>query len=252
MLRYRVIPVLLLKNNGLVKTTKFKNPVYIGDPINAVRIFNEKEVDELILLDIAATKEKREPKYSRIKEIVSEAFMPIGYGGGITRIDQIEKLFNIGVEKVIMNTTIHIHPELINQAAQIFGNQSIVASVDVKKDLWGNFKIYSKGGAVKQKEDLISFLKNIEKLGAGEVFLNSIDNDGLMKGYDTILIEQVCKNISIPVVACGGAGSVQDFSIAIRAGASAVAAGAMFVFQGVHRAVLINYPKYEDLMKFLK
>lgn len=251
MLRYRVIPVLLLKNNGLVKTTRFKKPIYIGDPINAVKIFNDKEVDELILLDITATINKREPDYLRIEEIVSEAFMPIGYGGGINKLEQIEKLFKLGVEKVILNTSAQMNPLLLNKASQIFGNQSIVVSIDVKKDFWGKNNIYTHGGNVKQKTDLISFLRKAIEYGAGEIFINSIDNDGLMKGYNLELIQQVSENVSIPVIACGGAGNVQDFSRAIKAGASAVSAGAMFVFQGVHRAVLISYPKYEELENLL-
>jgi cyclase len=251
MLRYRVIPTLLLKKNGLVKTTRFKNPVYIGDPINAVRIFNEKEVDELILLDITATNEKREPNYRKIEEIVSEAFMPIGYGGGINKLEQIEKLFKLGVEKVVLNTVAHLNPDLIKQATQIFGNQSIVAWIDVKKDYLGKNKIYTNSGKRKQQNNLLEFLRSIEQSGVGEVIINSIDQDGTMAGYDIDLIRQVSKSINIPVVASGGAGKIEDFSEAIKAGASAVSAGAMFVFQGVHRAVLISYPKYEELEKLL-
>src|SRR5450759_3954334 len=201
MLRYRVIPVLLLKNNGLVKTTRFKNPVYIGDPINAVKIFNEKEVDELVLLDITATINKREPDYRRIEEIVSEAFMPIGYGGGINKLGQIEKLFKLGVEKVILNTSAQINPLLLSQASQIFGTQSIAVAIDIKKDFWdNNKKIYTHSGSKKQKTELIPFLKKIEAYGAGEIFINSIDNDGLMRGYDLELIQQVSENVSIPVI----------------------------------------------------
>jgi cyclase len=251
MLRYRVIPVLLLKNNGLVKTTRFRKPIYIGDPINAVKIFNEKEVDELVLLDITATINKREPDYPRIEEIVSEAFMPIGYGGGINKLEQIEKLFKLGVEKVILNTSAQMNPLLLSQASQIFGNQSIVVAIDVKKDFFGKTKIYTHSGTRKQETDLYSFLRKAIEYGAGEIFINSIDNDGLMKGYNLELIQQVSETVSIPVIACGGAGNVQDFSRAIKAGASAVSAGAMFVFQGVHRAVLISYPKYEELENLL-
>ena len=252
MLRYRVIPTLLLKNNGLVKTIKFKNPVYIGDPINAVKIFNDKEVDELILLDITATNDNREPNYDKIAEIVSEAFMPIGYGGGIKSIEQIEKLFRLGIEKVILNTVLHNKPDLVKEASKIFGSQSIVAAIDVKKDFLGNYKVYSCSGTEKEKTDLVSFVNQIEELGAGEVFINSIDCDGTMSGYDVKLIKTVSSGVNLPVVASGGAGSLQDFVKAIKeGGASAVAAGAMFVFQGVHRAVLISYPDYEELEKKL-
>jgi len=252
MLRYRVIPVLLLKNNGLVKTIKFKNPVYIGDPINTVKIFNEKEVDELILLDITATHENREPNYKRIEEIVSEAFMPIGYGGGIRKIEQIEKLFKLGIEKVILNTAAQINPKLIKEASQIFGNQSIVVAIDVKKDIWGKNKIYTHSGTNKQSNNLISLLKQVEEFGAGEIFINSIDKDGTMTGYDIDLIHVVNENVSVPFIISGGAGKTEDFSKAIQAGASAVAAGAIFVFQGIHRAVLISYPKYEELELLLR
>jgi cyclase len=251
MLRYRVIPVLLIKDNGLVKTTRFRNPVYIGDPINAVKIFNEKEVDELILLDITATNENREPNYKRIEEIVSEAFMPIGYGGGINKLEQIEKLFKLGIEKVILNTAAQVNPGLIRQAAEIFGNQSIVVAIDIKKNIWGKNKIYTHSGTKKQNTDIDSFLKIAEESGVGEIFINSIDRDGTMSGYDIELIRHVSGVVSVPVVASGGAGNNKDFSLAITSGASAVAAGAMFVFQGIHRAVLISYPKYEELEKLL-
>jgi cyclase len=252
MLRTRVIPILLLKNNGLVKTIKFKNPVYVGDPINAVKIFNEKEVDELVLLDITATNDKKEINYNKIEEIVSEAFMPIGYGGGIKSLDQIEKLFKLGVEKVIINSEIFKNLDLITDAAKVFGNQSIVASLDVKKDFFGNKKIYSHSGTEKIKEDLVSVCKNLVNAGVGEILINSIDKDGTMSGYDTDLISEVSKSVEVPVVSCGGAGSIEDFAKAVNAGASAVAAGAMFVFQGIHRAVLISYPNYDELENILR
>jgi cyclase len=251
MLRYRVIPTLLLKNGGLVKTTRFKKPVYIGDPINAVKIFNEKEVDELILFDITATNEKRVPNYRMIEEIVSEAFMPIGYGGGINKLDQIEKLYSLGIEKVILNTVAHSNSELIRQAAKIFGSQSIVIAIDVKKDFLGKNWIYTNSGNKKQKENLQEFLQLMVQSGAGEVIINSIDRDGTLKGYDIDLIRDVSKNLSIPVVASGGAGKIEDFSEAIKAGASALAAGAMFVFQGIKKAVLISYPGYSSLERVL-
>lgn len=252
MLRYRIIPTLLLKNGGLVKTMRFKNPVYVGDPINAVQIFNKKEVDELIILDITATLEKTTLNYKKIEEIVSEAFMPIGYGGGINKLEQIEKLFKLGVEKVILNTAAYLNPDLIKQAAQTFGNQSIVVAIDIKKDLLGNNRIYTHSGSKKQDTDLLKALKIFENAGAGEIFINSIDRDGTMTGYDLNLIRLVSENVSVPVVASGGAGKIEHFSQAIKAGASGIAAGAMFVFHGVHRAVLISYPKYEELENILE
>jgi imidazole glycerol-phosphate synthase subunit HisF len=245
----RVIPVLLLKNNGLVKTVKFKNSKYIGDPINAMKIFNTKEVDELVILDIMATKNKREPDYKFIKEIVSEAFMPIGYGGGVSELEHIRKLFQLGVDKVIINSAAILEPDLIKKASEIYGNQSIIVSLDVKKDMWGQYKLYSYPNNKKIKLDLFQFIKKIESLGAGEIIVNSVDNDGVMNGYDTNLVESVAKSVKVPVIALGGAGSIKDLKSAVIHGASAVAAGSLFVYQGIHRGVLISYIKSELLMK---
>lgn len=243
----RIIPVLLLQDGGLVKTVKFKSPKYVGDPINAVRIFNEKEVDELIILDINASKEGNEPNYEHIQEIVSEAFMPVGYGGGISSLKQIDKLFKIGVEKIILNTTAFTNPSLITEASSIYGSQSIVVSIDVKKNIWGEYNIYSHSGLKKQKTELLKSLKDFQEKGAGEIFLNSIDMDGTMCGYDILLIEKAVKALNIPLVAIGGAGNIKHLTEAIQAGASAVGAGSIFVFQGVHRAVLISYITSEDI-----
>lgn len=250
MLRTRVIPILLLKDSGLVKTVRFKNPKYIGDPINAVRIFNDKEVDELVFLDISATPNKRKPNFNLIKDIAGEAFMPFAYGGGITELRDIEKLFNIGVEKIILNSIVHKDPNLIKKAAEIFGNQSIVVSIDIKKTFFFGQKIFTKCGSVKLNENLIDFVKIYEQLGAGELIINSIDKDGTMSGYDIDLIKSISDNVNIPVVASGGAGNLNDFKTAVNEGnASAVAAGSMFVFNGPHRAVLITYPDYNELEK---
>lgn len=251
MLRHRVIPTLLLKNNGLVKTTKFKNPVYIGDPINAVKIFNDKEVDELILLDITATNEKRVPKYKKLEEIVSEAFMPIGYGGGINNIKQIEQLFKLGIEKVIINSAAYSDYNLIKEASNTFGSQSIVLAVDIKKDFWDNYKLYSHAGKVKIKLSIEEHLKKAIDSGSGEIYLNNIDRDGTMLGFDLDLISKYSKTVKVPLIASGGAGTIKHFADAIKSGADAVSAGAMFVFQGVHRAVLISYPNYKELEKIL-
>lgn len=248
MLRKRVIPILLLKNAGLVKTRQFKNPKYVGDPINAVRIFNDKEVDELVFLDISATPNKRKPNFDLIKDIATEAFMPFAYGGGIHSIGDIEKLFSNGVEKVILNTAAFEKPDLISEAARIYGSQSIVASVDVKKTLFKGRQIVTRCGMQKKGGNFINIIKELEQFGVGEIIINSIDNDGMMHGYDLELIKQVSNAVSIPVVAAGGAGNIDDFQKAItQGGASAVAAGSMFVFTGPHRAVLISYPSYDDL-----
>ncbi|HCT94562.1 MAG: imidazole glycerol phosphate synthase subunit HisF [Bacteroidetes bacterium GWE2_39_28] len=245
--RIRVIPSLLIRDGRLVKTVKFSNERYIGDPINAVKIFNEKEVDELVLLDIDASKLGLEPSFDEISEIVSEAFMPIGYGGGISKIEHIERLFKIGIEKVILNTAVFNNASLIQQASNIFGSQSIVVSLDVKKDFWREYRIYTCSGTIKQKETLEFSLKKIQDLGAGELIINSIDNDGTMQGYDLELIKKVTGQLKIPVVALGGAGDINHFIEAVKVGASAVSAGSMFVFQGIHKAVLISYISSEQI-----
>lgn len=248
MLKTRVIPCLLLKGQGLVKTIRFKDPTYIGDPINAVKIFNEKEVDELTFLDITATIEKRSPNFQVIRNIASECFMPLGYGGGITRLSEIDTLFSIGIEKVIINSALLKKDSLLTDASIKFGSQSIVASIDVKKKFWGKNEVYINSGKVATGIDAAEYAKRCEQAGAGEILLNSIDRDGTMKGYDTDLLKKITSNVSIPVIACGGAGNTGHFSEAVtEGGASAVAAGSMFVFQGIHRAVLISYPSYKVL-----
>lgn len=241
MLRRRIIPALLMRDGGLVKTVKFSKERYIGDPINAVKIFNEKEVDELCLLDIGATTEGRPPAYNEINEIVSEAFMPIGYGGGIKTMEHVERLFKIGVEKVIMNTAAFENEILVKDASSVFGNQSIVVSIDIKKDMWGQYKVFTRSGKSRQKIDMITAVKKMEDLGAGEIILNNIDRDGTMQGYDLDPIDKISKAIEVPLVALGGAASVDDFVAAVQQGAAAVSAGSMFVYQGVHKAVLISY-----------
>ncbi len=248
MLSTRVIPCLLLSNRGLIKTTKFKKPVYLGDPINIVKIFNDKEVDELVMLDIHATVEKRKPNFELLAEIAGECFMPLGYGGGISSIDDIQRLFALGIEKVSVNTMASENPDLIRQAAEKFGSQSIVVSIDVRRTLFGKHEIFLNNAKNKIKIDLIEYVQKLEALGAGEVLLNSIDRDGTMGGYDIGLVSQISKSINIPVIACGGAGKIQDFvDVVDKGGASAVAAGSFFVFHGKHRAVLINVPSPKNL-----
>jgi cyclase len=252
MLKARVIPCLLLKGQGLVKTIKFKHPKYVGDPINAVKIFNDKEVDELIFLDIEATVNERRPPIKLISEIASECFMPLSYGGGLRNLDDIKTIFNLGVEKVIINSYAIENPNFVREASRHYGSQSIVVAVDVKRDFFGKYEIYSIGGKKKTKLNLVDHIKEMEKLGAGEIFLNSIDQDGTMEGYDIEMIKKVTGSVSIPVIACGGAGKIQDFIDAVeKGGASAVAAGSMFVFHGKHRAVLITYPSVHELEKAL-
>ena len=251
MKRIRVIPTLLIQKGGLVKSIRFRNHKYVGDPINAVKIFNEKEVDEIVILDISATAEDRLPNLQQVREIASEAFMPLGYGGGITTLDEIAELVKAGVEKVILNTSAFLKPQLVRDGANHVGSQSIVVSMDVKKNLWGKYRVFIQNGTKNTNLDPIEYAKKMEDAGAGELLLNSIEQDGTFDGYDTTLIQHVCSAVSIPVVASGGAGSVDDFLKAVQNGASAVAAGSLFVFQRPHRAVLISYPNQADLKQKL-
>ncbi|HEY4875577.1 MAG TPA: AglZ/HisF2 family acetamidino modification protein [Puia sp.] len=251
MKRIRVIPALLIQKKGLVKSIQFKDHKYVGDPINAVKIFNEKEVDEIVVLDISATSEKRPPDINQIREIASEAFMPLGYGGGITTLEEIKTLISSGVEKVILNTAAFYHPELITETAKYVGSQSIVVSIDVKKNFFGKYKVHINNGTKNTGIDPIEYAKKMESAGAGELLLNSIEKDGTFGGYDISLIELISSAVNIPVVAIGGAASVNDFALAVQHGASAVSAGSMFVFQRPHRAVLISYPSQEELKEKL-
>src|SRR5215831_10967263 len=251
MRRIRVIPVLLLQNGGLVKSVKFKKYIYVGDPINAVKIFNEKEIDEIVVLDIDASREKRPPAMQKIKEIAGEAFIPLAYGGGISTIDEIKELFYIGVEKVILNYNAVHKPELIHEAAKLVGSQSIVVSMDIKKNWLGKCKVFTSNGTENTGYDPAAFAKKMEDTGAGEIFLNSIERDGTYEGYDLELIKEVTSGLTIPLIACGGASGVNDFSQAVQHGASAVAAGSLFVFQRPHNAVLISYPSQKELREKL-
>jgi cyclase len=244
MLKTRIIPCLLLKGQGLVKTVKFNHPKYVGDPINAVKIFNEKEVDEIVLLDISATVERRRPQLKIIGEIASECFMPLAYGGGLRNFDDIKSIFNLGVEKVIINSYAAENPNFISEASNFYGSQSVVVAIDVKKSSKDKYEIFTRGGKKKTNHDPVEYAMKMERLGAGEIFLNSIDRDGTMEGYDIEMIKRVTEAVSIPVIACGGAGKIEDFVDAVKkGGASAVAAGSMFVFHGKHRAVLITFPE---------
>jgi imidazole glycerol-phosphate synthase subunit HisF len=251
MLRARVIPCLLLKCSGLVKTVRFADPKYVGDPINAVKLFNDLEVDELVILDITATREGREPAYERIGEIASEAFMPIAYGGGIRTAAQAERLFKQGVEKIVVTTAAAERPQLLTEIAGAFGSQSVVAGIDVKRNWLGRTRAYLASRARDTGQDPVALAATAVAHGAGEIFLNAIDRDGSMKGYDLPLVSEVAKALSVPVVACGGAGSLADIRAVIGAGASGAAAGSLFVFKGPHRAVLINYPKQAELERAL-
>lgn len=243
MYRARVIPCLLVRGNGLVKTRRFKDAVYVGDPVNAIRIFSEKEVDEIAVLDIDASREGREPNYELISEMAGEAFMPMAYGGGVRTLDQVRRLIRSGVEKVVVNTAATESTDLLTEAAAVFGSQAVVGAVDVKRTLLGGCKVVARSATVDVKVSLEDHVRRLAGAGAGEILLTSVDRDGMMNGYDLDLIKRVAQCVSVPLVACGGAGTIDHLSQAIREGASAVCAGSMFVFHGKHRAVLINYPK---------
>jgi len=251
MLKTRIIPVLLMRNRGLYKGINFKKHKYVGDPINTVKIFNDKEVDELIILDIESSIKNKPIDFEYLKEVVTEAFMPVAYGGGIKSIEDARKLFSIGVEKIILNTYAVINPNLIKELSNTFGSQSIVFSLDVKKTLLGR-RVFIKSGTYKTKYNPLEIATYMQKLGVGEIMLNDIDKDGTMSGYNLELISELSKNLQIPLIACGGANSIEDFKKAIEHGAHACAAGSMFVFHGPHRAVLISYPKYKDLLNILE
>jgi len=249
MLKNRVVPSLLLKNGGLVKTTKFGAPKYIGDPINAIRVFNTKEVDELMVLDIDASKLKKEPNYALIEQFAGECFMPLCYGGGIRTVEQAAKIFKLGVEKVCLQTAVLDDINLIKELADRFGSQSVVVSVDVKKDWLNRPKLYQSSTSQNSNINWLTFVKQAVEVGAGEILLNAVDRDGTLQGPDLSLIQQASSEISVPLIALGGIGSLKDIKDAVTAGASAVAAGAFFVFHGPHRAVLITYPEYQELVK---
>lgn len=251
MARPRLIPILLLKNRGLVKTNKFDAPKYVGDPINAIRIFNEKEVDELIVLDIDASKAGREPPYEQIEEFASECFMPLCYGGGITNIEQVKRLFAIGVEKVSVQTSALRNFDLVSEIAGRYGRQAVVVSIDVKKNLIGQQKLYSSAAGKPVGRDWREFLEAAVSAGAGEVLVTAVDRDGTLGGMDLSLIRAAASICSVPLIAAGGVSSLADIKAAIDAGATAVAGGAFFVFHGPHRAVLITYPRYAELTALL-
>jgi cyclase len=248
MLRPRIIPCLLIKNNGLVKTVRFSNPKYVGDPINAVRIFNEKEVDELIVLDIDATALNREPNYALIKNLAAECRMPLCYGGGVKKVEQVERIISLGVEKVAISSAAVNSPDLIDKAAEIVGNQSIVVVMDAKKDpVSGRYVIFTHNGKVQTGLSPDIFAKEMEKRGAGEIVVNSIDNDGIMGGYDLTLAGLVRESTIRPITILGGAGSLKHIGELIeRLGIVGAAAGSLFVFKGIYRAVLINYPSRSE------
>jgi cyclase len=250
MFRPRVIPVLLLKNLGLVKSVKFRDYRYIGDPINAVKLFNDLGADELVFLDILASNENRSISLDFVRRVGDEANMPFSVGGGIRSIGEIKQAINAGAEKVVLNTIAAENPEFIREASDEFGSSTIVVSIDVKKSFLGKELTVTNSGKKFTKYDPVSFSKLMEESGAGEIIINCIENDGMMNGYDISLVKKVSEAVRIPVVALGGAGKINDLKTAVFEGyASAVAAGSLFVYHGPRRAVLINYPTQEELIE---
>jgi imidazole glycerol-phosphate synthase subunit HisF len=254
MLRPRIIPCLLVHNRGLVKTIKFKDPKYVGDPINAVKIFNEKEVDELVVLDIDASIEKREPDFTLIKNLAAECRMPFGYGGGVKTVEHARQIISLGAEKVIINTTAIENPDVIPAMARAVGTQSVVVMIDVKKvGLFGKYEVVYQNGQKTTGKSPVDFAKYIENLGVGEIVINSVDKDGTMEGYDMKLLKSIRDAISVPMSVVGGAGSLNDIKSAIEnLGVVGAVAGSLFVFKGKYRAVLINYPNPEEKKELLK
>lgn len=254
MLRPRIIPCLLIHKKGLVKTVKFKEPKYVGDPINAVKIFNEKEVDELIVLDIDASAENREPDYLLIKNLAAECRMAFGYGGGVKTVEQARKIINLGAEKVLISTVAIENPEIISSIARAIGTQSVVIVIDVKKvGLFGRYEVVYNNGKKSTGKNPVDFAKYLENLGVGEIVINSVDKDGTMEGYDLKLIKNIREAISVPMSVLGGASKLEDIKELIdNFGVIGASAGSLFVFKGKYRAVLINYPTYKEKLELFK
>lgn len=248
MIRTRIIPALLLRNESLVKTVRFGKFTYVGDPANTVRIFNELEVDELLFLDITASRENRSPNPKVLADIANECFMPLGYGGGISRLDQAKAVFDIGFEKVAINTHAEANPALISEIAGHYGSQAVIASIDVKKGLFGVQTVRTLSGSNNTRRDPVIWAMEVEKMGAGEILLTSIDREGTWDGFDLELVKRVTDNVSVPVIAHGGAGSLNDIRKAVNeGGATAIALGSMVVFHKKNNGVLINFPSLNSI-----
>lgn len=252
MLQTRVIPALLLRDDALVKTVRFDKAGYIGDPVNTVRIFNELEVDELVFLDITATNENRTPNLRILREIADECFMPLGYGGGLNNFDIVQSIFGIGFEKVLLNSVLHTTPAFVTQVAEHYGNQAVVASIDVKKNFWGNYEVWSHAGKKNTKKNPVEWAAELEQLGAGEILLTSIDREGSWSGFDIQLTRKVVDAVNIPVITHGGCGQLSHIKEAVNDGhASAVAIGSMVVYQQKGMGVLVNFPNKNELDRIL-
>mgnify|MGYP001204446726 CR=1 FL=1 len=248
---FRIIPTLLCDSDDLVKTQRFKDSKYVGDPINAVKIFNEKEVDELIFVDISASKRKKDPNFNLINEIASECFMPLSYGGGINNLNQMEKILSCGVEKIIINNSLN-NTNLIKEAEKIFGSQFLVASIDIKKNIFGKYCIYDYLNKKIISKNIKQYVSFISSLGFGEIYINNIDRDGMRNGYDIDLISSIVNNTSLPVIACGGLKDFNDLKSAYDVGCSGASGGSYFIFQGKHRAVLISYADKDRIESYIQ
>lgn len=253
MLRTRIIPCLLLHHGMLVKTVKFNKFEYVGDPLNTCRIFNELEVDEMAILDISASRENREPDFKVLEKLCCECFMPLSYGGGIKNVEQARRLFACGFEKIIVNSILFSNPDLISQIASIYGTQSIIVSIDVSRSFFMGYQVYSHSGTKRQSVNLMEWAKKVESLGAGEILLTNIDNEGTWSGFDVKLVNMIADAVGIPVIAHGGAGNIFHIGEVIKNGhASAVGLGSMVVFQNKGMGVLVNFPDKKKLDEVLK
>jgi cyclase len=248
MLKTRVIPALLLRDDALLKTVKFNYPSYIGDPINTVRIFNELEVDELVFLDITATNETRHPNLKILAEIANECFMPVSYGGGLNKFETVQAIFQIGFEKVVLNSVMQGNKNFVTRIAEHYGNQAVVASIDVKKNLFGKYEVWSHAGKKNTKKNPVEWAQELQELGAGEILLTSIDKEGTWSGFDLALVKRVTDSVSVPVIAHGGAGNLDHVKDVVHnSNASAVALGSMVVYQKKGMGVLVNFPDKNNL-----
>ena len=248
MVRKRLIPCLLFYKGGLYKTTQFKNHRYIGDPINAIRIFNEKEVDELMFIDIEASTQNKEPNYKIIEDVASECFMPLCYGGGIKNLDQMKRIYELGVEKISISSAFFLNPGLVESAAKLYGSSSVVVTLDIKKTFFGGYKAYFNNAKQQTKGDLQDIIKRIENEGAGELVINNIDRDGTMLGMDIEAILKIKENLSIPLIVIGGIGDINDVRETFtKTKVNAIAIGSMAVYHGALKGVLINYPSPDIL-----
>lgn len=253
MLRPRIIASLLIKDNGLVKTTKFKDPRYLGDPMNAVRIFNEKEVDELAVFDISATVNGKGPNLKLIENLAEECRMPLCYGGGITKVEEAQQIFSLGVEKIALSSVAFSNPQLITNLADKVGAQSVVIVLDVKKKLFGGYDVYTHNGKRSVGKNPFELISHFQELGAGEIVINNIDEDGMMKGYDLLLVEKARKATTLPLTVLGGVGKLDDIGKLVeKFGIIGAAAGSLFVYKGKLKGVLINYPNFDEKKQLLQ